>query len=90
MNKEALLEFINSLPDNLEVEPFRPEEISFMSEGPEELLGLNGSAFRARYSQQFSNVITIRLRYKEGIQFEFERNNYGFPCVTNVRHVKEK
>lgn len=75
MNKQELIEFINGLPDNLEVEPMTLDETVGKK--------VNGSVFGTEYGKCVDRLMTLRLHFKSEVQseFEVERNQYGFPCI---------
>jgi hypothetical protein len=89
MDKKKLLEYIESLPDNLEVLP-----ISFLSDvkqeriGDVEFAGCTGSIYRAEYVEENLNMVTLTLKFRTKIKFEFQRDDFGTPNIKNCRLIK--
>lgn len=77
MNKQELLEFIQSLPDNLEVSPISTYDSRQEKIGDNNFIGLMGSTYRAQYEQTYLNDLTLNLHFVSQIRYEYQRDDRG-------------
>lgn len=79
MNKQQLIELIQSLPDNLEVMPITFQDSQSQKVGDTDFIGLQGLTYRAQYEETRINDLTFTLHFKTRTMFEFQRDQYGTP-----------
>lgn len=87
MNKQQLLEYIQGLPDNLQVEPIAWKDMQSESVGDINFIGLTGSVYPAVYEMNTRCRIALTLNYTSTMQAEFQRDNKGIENWTNARLV---
>lgn len=87
MDKQHLLELVNSLPDNLEVLPISLTDTSSHKVDGPTFAGLTGTTYRAEYEDQYEHILTLSFRFKTKVKYEFQRDDDGNPQVTNVRRI---
>ncbi len=87
MNKQQFLDLIQSLPDNLEVEPIELSETQQKTIGDPKFIGFGGSIFAAEYDQEYINTITVTFNFRSKLRYEYERDFYGNPQTANARNI---
>jgi len=87
MDKQQLLELVNSLPDNLEVLPISLTDSNSNKVGEPTFTGLTGNTYRAEYEDLYENTLTLSFRFKTKVKYEFQRDDDGNPKVANVRRI---
>jgi|WetSurMetagenome_2_1015567.scaffolds.fasta_scaffold1702254_2 hypothetical protein len=88
MNKKNLLEYIQTLPDNLEVLPISLADVKQERVGDTNFAGLTGVTFRAEYEEEHLNMVTLTLKFRTKVKFESHRNDDGTLNIANSRLIK--
>lgn len=70
-DKQSLIKFIESLPDNLFVRPLNYEEVERKQSEPESLY--KSGHYGGVYQWDVENVLTLRLEFNTRVQGEFRR-----------------
>lgn len=88
MNKQELITFIQSLPENLEVMPL---ELSEAMDDPREwdrVPNLTGEVYQTVYRRENRRQLNLRLQFTDTEQAEFQRDRLGNPQWANMLRVR--
>jgi hypothetical protein len=87
MDKQKLLEWVQSLPDNLEALPFELSEIEEQHSDWERVPGATGRVFPTVYQQRVETNLILKLRFTGKVLGEFQRDQFNNPSWVNLRRV---
>ena len=89
MNKQELLEFVNALPDDMEVEPLNYESLAAEPQAPEwsPSIGNNYTAC-SHYRRKVDRRFTLVVRCQTETEADFERTAWGSERWFNVKRIK--
>lgn len=74
MNKQELLEWVQSMPDNVQILLLSVDENVSEKIGTPNFLGFNGAIYSAEYEQNYENRLTVSLHYKTTVRYEYSDN----------------
>jgi hypothetical protein len=89
MDKQWLLDWVKSLPDDSMVDPLEMHDVKIDPYAPEFQLPVgNMYLMRNHYTQKGDREYVIRIRCTTEIEGDFHRDKHGHEFWTNVKRIK--
>lgn len=88
MNKKEFIAWIESLPEDFEVQPINISEVNEESSPWASDFGTTGTTYQAVYKKSVRTNMKIDITFEGEVSGEFHRDNFGVEHWANIRRVK--